>query len=223
MSNYIYVKKFKEHQDYKKFISTQLEFYDSVSNGAALGFFLFLEHDDIYTIGRFTKFEDNRNLPIFRSTRGGNVTYHGPGQLIFYPIINLKSLGLKLKDFVDALQDAVLTLLNSFDLIGEKNIYGPGVWVQNKKIASIAVSVRKGISMHGLSINLNCSLDKFNLIAPCGNPEIMVGNLEDLTKLDKHKCCDLLANNFFDEIKSRINYPKKNKISLSADSFESEP
>ena len=109
MSNYIYVKKFKEHQDYKKFISTQLEFYDSVSNGAALGFFLFLEHDDIYTIGRFTKFEDNRNLPIFRSTRGGNVTYHGPGQLIFYPIINLKSLGLKLKDFVDALQDAVLT------------------------------------------------------------------------------------------------------------------
>ena len=105
MSNYIYVKKFKEHQDYKKFISTQLEFYDSVSNGAALGFFLFLEHDDIYTIGRFTKFEDNRNLPIFRSTRGGNVTYHGPGQLVFYFVIDLNKRGKNIKKIMEEIKD----------------------------------------------------------------------------------------------------------------------
>ena len=223
MLNNIYVKKFRKLQNYQDFMAKQLEFHRDVLNKNRLGYFVFLEHEDVYTIGRFSKIVNDKGLDVFKSTRGGSITYHGPGQIIFYPIINLRLLGLRLKDFVEALEDSVLLLLDSFNLIGKKNLYGPGVWIDNRKIASIGLAVRRGVTLHGLSLNLNCSLDKFNLIHPCGNPDVTVGNLDDFVKIEKNKCFNMLAEIFLDQIKCRVHYLKKKEISLSADSFESEP
>ncbi len=227
MLNKIFIKNFEEPQDYQAFFLKQLSYHDNVLRGNALGYLLFLEHTDIYTIGRFGKTDENINenatVPLVRTTRGGNVTYHGVGQLVFYPILNTNILKLKLKDLVDALQEAVLGTLSVLGLVGRKNVDGPGVWIGDKKIASIGLSLKKGVSMHGLSINLNCSLDKFELIKPCGNPKIMVGNLSDYINIEKREFVKLFSKNFFSQVKLKINYPKKKEISLSADSFESEP
>ena len=227
MSNKIYVESFKEPQDYETFFLKQLYYHDKVLKGDALGYLLFLEHNDVYTIGRFGKIDTNINynldIPLIKSTRGGSITYHGVGQLIFYPILNIGILKLRLKDFIDALQETVLEILFMFDLVGKKNVYGPGVWIEDKKIASIGVSLKRGVSMHGISINLDCSIDKFYLIKPCGNPNILVGNISDYKKIKKHEFIELLAKNFLNQLKLKINYPKKNRISLLADSSESEP
>ena len=227
MSNKIFIKNFEEPQDYQAFLLKQLDYHDDVLKGNALGYLLFLEHTDIYTIGRFGKtsgnIDKNATVPFIRTTRGGNITYHGAGQLVFYPILNINILKLILKDLVDALQEAVLGTLSGLGLTGRKNVNGPGVWIEDKKIASIGLSLKKGVSMHGLSVNLNCSLDKFGLIEPCGNPKIMVGNLSDYINIEKREFANVLSKNFLSQDQLRINYPKKKEISLSADSFESEP
>jgi len=227
MSNKIYVESFKEPQDYEAFFVKQLNYQNKVLRGDALGYFLFLEHDDVYTVGRFAKLYINANshlhVPIIKSTRGGSITYHGLGQLVFYPILNIGILKLKLKDFVDILQETVIEILSMFNLVGRKNIYGPGVWIKNKKVASIGISIRRGVSMHGISINLDCSIDKFYLIEPCGNPNTLVGNISDYKKIKKHEFIELLSKNFLNQLKLKTSYPKKNRISLLADCSESEP
>ena len=135
----------------------------------------FLEHDPVITTGKRVVHDlpaeaDLRTLGIdlIRTERGGLATYHGPGQLIAYPIIDAWSRGLGAKGTVHALEDAVIRWLREHDICANRRAGFPGVWVGKQKICAIGMHFKKGVSMHGIALNLNPDMTGFHLITPCG-------------------------------------------------------
>ena len=132
-----------------------------------------LEHEPVYTIGRRldkSSLGDTSYLPhpVFEINRGGQATYHGPGQLVGYPILDLKKRGKDLHVYLRSLETAVIRLVGSFGVEAEFCDGKTGVWVQNRKIASIGIGVRRWITMHGFALNVSSDLTGFLSITPCG-------------------------------------------------------
>jgi len=132
-----------------------------------------LEHEPVYTIGRRLDKSSLGNVaylphPVFEINRGGQATYHGPGQLVGYPILDLKKRGKDLHVYLRLVETAVIRLLESFGVEAEFCDGKTGVWVQNRKIASIGIGVRRWISMHGFALNVSSDLTGFLSITPCG-------------------------------------------------------
>jgi len=129
-------------------------------------------HPSVFTIGRTGKFENllsnSAGLNVIRVDRGGDITYHGPGQIVAYPILDLKKLGLNLHSYIRLLELTAISFLDEYGIIGGRKAGLTGVWVGDKKIASIGVSASSWISFHGMSINLNTELEYFAMINPCG-------------------------------------------------------
>jgi lipoate-protein ligase B len=138
---------------------------------------LFLEHPHVITLGR----RGNRShliaspevleaikIPLFQVERGGDVTYHGPGQIVVYPIFNLKEYGYRLIRYVSQLEEVVLSVLKDFGILGRRDPLNRGVWVEGEKIASVGVAIKRWVSFHGLSLNYETDLKYFELINPCG-------------------------------------------------------
>jgi len=144
---------------------------------------LLLEHESVYTMGRS---RDDSSLreesilphPVHRTNRGGQATYHGPGQLVGYPVLDLSLFGRDLHDYLRFLEEVLITLLSRHGIAGGRMEGKTGVWVGQKKIASLGVGVRKWISMHGFAINICGDLSAFNHITPCGLPGVMMTSLE---------------------------------------------
>jgi lipoate-protein ligase B len=133
---------------------------------------LFVEHPHVYTLGRGGN-ESNvlapQGVPVYRSSRGGDVTYHGPGQLVAYPVIDLKSkLRKVVHRYVRNLELAAIGTLNDFGLEATRRSPYTGIWIGDRKIAAIGVAVRRCITFHGLALNVNTDLSYFNRIVPCG-------------------------------------------------------
>ncbi len=134
---------------------------------------LLLEHEPVYTIGRLP---DKSSLgvaaqlpyPVFETNRGGQATYHGPGQLVGYPILDLRIRGRDVHVYLRTLESLLIELLNEFGVPGTRIEGKTGVWVQDRKIASIGVGVRKWITMHGFALNIASDLSGFANIVPCG-------------------------------------------------------
>jgi lipoyl(octanoyl) transferase len=163
-----------------------------------------VEHPPIYTAGTSAKpadLVDATRFPVYETGRGGQYTYHGPGQRVAYVMLDLKKRGNDVRAFVAGLEDVIIGTLAEFNIIGERREDRVGVWVQRglreDKIAAIGIRVRKGITFHGLSINLNPDLTHFHGIVPCGVTEHGVTSFADLgfnttmTELD-----DALKANF---------------------------
>jgi lipoate-protein ligase B len=135
---------------------------------------LFVEHPHVITLGRGGKEANVVNaggMPVLRSSRGGDVTYHGPGQMVVYPIIDLKSkLRKDVHRYLRYLEQAAIGTLASFGVEAERNPPWTGIWIGKKKIAAIGVAVRRGITYHGLALNVNTNLSYFERIVPCGLP-----------------------------------------------------
>jgi lipoate-protein ligase B len=138
---------------------------------------LFLEHPTVFTLGRrggldhllvSEEFLKTSGIPIVHVERGGNITFHGPGQLVAYPIVNLKARSIGVVDFVDALEDIMLGTVRTWGIAAERNPANRGIWVGNNKMGSIGLAIRKGISFHGLALNVNVNLTPFSWIQPCG-------------------------------------------------------
>ena len=138
---------------------------------------LFLEHPTVFTLGRrggldhllvSEEFLKTSGIPIVHVERGGNITFHGPGQLVAYPIVNLKARGIGVVDFVEALEDVMLATVRTWGIAAERNPANRGIWVGNNKMGSIGLAIRKGISFHGLALNINIDLTPFSWIQPCG-------------------------------------------------------
>jgi lipoate-protein ligase B len=133
---------------------------------------LFVKHPHVITLGRNGKEANVVNagdVPVFRSSRGGDVTYHGPGQMVVYPIIDLKSkLRKDVHRYLRDLEQAAIRTLGSFGIEAERNPPWTGIWIGKKKIAAIGVAVRRGITYHGLALNVNTDLSYFERIVPCG-------------------------------------------------------
>ena len=144
---------------------------------------LLLEHEPVYTIGRTpdrSSLLDAARLPhpVVQINRGGQATYHGPGQLVGYPILDLKTHGQDLHRYLRALENFLIALLQDFGVSGERRDGLTGVWVGGKKIASIGVGVRRGITMHGFALNVCGDLAPFGNITPCGIAGVEMTSIE---------------------------------------------
>ncbi|MCS6769404.1 MAG: lipoyl(octanoyl) transferase LipB [Candidatus Caldarchaeum sp.] len=131
---------------------------------------LLLEHPDVYTLGR-RGLEENvldKSIPLYRVERGGDATYHGPGQLVVYPIISLAENKLGVADLVKTLEESVIRVLAEYGVKASRVDGKPGVWVDGRKIASIGLALKNWVSYHGLAFNVNTDLEKFKGIKPCG-------------------------------------------------------
>ena len=148
---------------------------------------LLLEHESVYTIGRTP---DRSSLlgsahlphPVFSINRGGQATYHGPGQLMGYPIIDLRRCGQDLHKYLRWLEQLLIDLLAQYDIAAQRRESLTGVWVENRKIASIGVGVRHWITMHGFALNVCGDLSPFDYIVPCGINNIAITSMEKETK-----------------------------------------
>ncbi len=138
---------------------------------------LVLEHPHVITLGRrgnrshliaSSETLDRMKVPIFHVERGGDVTYHGPGQVVVYPILNLKEYGYRLVRYVTQLEEMALSVLKDFGIAGRRDPLNRGVWVEGEKIASVGVAIKRWVSFHGLSLNYEIDLNYFELINPCG-------------------------------------------------------
>lgn len=153
---------------------------------------LSLEHPRVFTVGRrggrenLTVSEDflkQEGIPIVEVERGGDITYHGPGQLVVYPIINLENAGLKIDQYMSRLESVMLKTAAEWGVNANRNSLNRGIWVGDKKLGSIGIAVRRGITFHGLALNVNVSLEPFDWINPCGLHGIGMTSLEqDLRK-----------------------------------------
>jgi lipoyl(octanoyl) transferase len=143
-----------------------------------------LEHFPVYTYGVAGRAEHlppaNCGIPVIKVDRGGQVTFHGPGQLIVYALIDLRRRNLGVRDLVRLLEQAVLDLLAESGIRAERRDGAPGVYVDGAKIAALGLRIRSGCSYHGLSLNVDVDLEPFNAIDPCGYPDLTVTRMRDL-------------------------------------------
>ena len=142
-----------------------------------------LEHPPIFTLGQAGRREhilDAGDIPVLQVDRGGQVTYHGPGQLIAYVLLDLDRARLGIKALVNRLEAAVIDVLRDLDIAAEARPGAPGVYVQGAKIASLGLRVRHHCSYHGLALNLDLDLTPFSRINPCGYPGLAITRLTDL-------------------------------------------
>ena len=148
---------------------------------------LLLEHEPVYTIGRTpdrSSLLGSAHLPhrLFSINRGGQATYHGPGQLMGYPIIDLRRCGQDLHKYLRWLEQLLIDLLAHYDIAAQRRESLTGVWVANRKIASIGVGVRHWITMHGFALNVGGDLSPFDHIIPCGINNVAITSMEKETK-----------------------------------------
>ena len=152
----------------------------------------FLEHPPVFTLGLNASRAHvlaPGDIPVVQIDRGGQVTYHGPGQLLVYPLIDLKRAGLGIRDFVTALERGVIELVARFGIAAECRRNAPGVYVAGRKLASVGVRVRRGGSYHGLALNVALDLEPFQRINPCGYQGLEMTRLADLGGPDSVAAC----------------------------------
>ncbi len=143
-----------------------------------------LQHSPVYTLGlnaHHAVLNNPTNIPIVKSDRGGDISYHGPGQLVAYVLMNLRRRGWGVKPLVHALEQSVLDFLEERGLQGARRAGAPGVYVDGKKIAQLGLRIRQGTSYHGLSFNIDMDLEPFRRIVPCGIEGLEVTQLAALS------------------------------------------
>ena len=183
--------------DYVTALGIQQRLHSRVANGELPAVLLLLNHPHVYTIGRRGNPEDIHLSPkkltelgveIHRAGRGGEVTYHGPGQIVAYPIINLKQLGIGPMLYIRGLEQILINALSEFGIPAESEGHPTGVWAGGAKIAAIGVRVSRGVTTHGFALNVSPDLNYFDHIVPCGMPECRITSITaeiGPVKLDK--------------------------------------
>ena len=138
---------------------------------------LVLEHPPVFTLGKrggaenlrvAPAFLEERGIAVIPTRRGGNITYHGPGQIVVYPIVDIGRAGIGVADFVNALEETMIRTCGDFGVNAARNPKNHGIWVENDKIGSIGLAVKHGVCHHGLALNVNLDLTPFSWINPCG-------------------------------------------------------
>ena len=175
--------------DYQKALDLQHHLWSRRVGGEVPDLLLILEHPHVITLGRRGERSsllvsqdvlEAMEIPLFHTERGGDVTYHGPGQLVAYPIFNLKEYGYRLIKYVCELEEVILAVLRDFGIEGKKDSSNRGVWAEGDKIASIGVAIRRWVSFHGIALNYNTDLKYFDLINPCGLKKVRITSMEKI-------------------------------------------
>jgi lipoate-protein ligase B len=171
---------------YGEALALQYRLAEEVRAGDRPDTVLFLEHTSVFTLGKrggrenLTVTDDflaDRGVTVFETERGGNITYHGPGQLVVYPIISLKRLGIGVADYVDRLEEVMLRTAAAWGVRAGRNPKNRGVWIENNKLGSIGIAVKRGIALHGLALNVSTDLAPFGWINPCGLTDVGITTL----------------------------------------------
>ena len=142
-----------------------------------------VEHDPVFTLGQAGKPEHvlaPGDIPVVQVDRGGQVTYHGPGQLVAYPLVDLRRLGVGVRDLVCRIEGAVIDVLATHGIAGERRDGAPGIYVGGAKVMALGLRVRRGCSFHGLAFNIAMDLSPFGRINPCGFRGLAVTSMVDL-------------------------------------------
>ena len=177
--------------EYSRAYELQRAFVDKRLNDKATDILLLLEHAPTITIGKSGKAENiivpkevltENNIALHFTDRGGDVTYHGPGQLVGYPIIDLNELHMTFHDYIYNLEQTIIDTLKAFDINSFRKYNYRGVWTENGKIASIGVRVIKTVTMHGFALNINPNLQHFEFIIPCGIKNERMTSVFDIKK-----------------------------------------
>ncbi|MDR1075239.1 MAG: lipoyl(octanoyl) transferase LipB [Xanthomonadaceae bacterium] len=142
-----------------------------------------VEHDPVFTLGQAGKMEHvlaPGDIPVVHVDRGGQVTYHGPGQIVIYPLLDLRRLKIGVRDYVRRIEQAIIDTLAEWNILAERREGAPGVYVADAKIASLGIRVRRGCTFHGLACNMAMDLEPFRRINPCGYQGLRVTSVLDL-------------------------------------------
>jgi lipoate-protein ligase B len=163
--------------EYQKAWDLQQRLWLKRVEGSLPDLLLILEHLHVITLGRrgnrshllaTAEMLESMGVALFHVERGGDVTYHGPGQIVAYPILSLKEYGYRLVQYVDQLEEIMIRVLRDFGIEGKREDLNRGVWVNGDKIASIGVAIKRWVSFHGFALNYATDLKFFNLMNPCG-------------------------------------------------------
>ena len=163
-----------------------------------------VEHPPVYTQGVACKPEHllyNKGIPVIRTDRGGQITYHGPGQIIAYLLLDMRRLKLGVRELVRKMEGTVIDLLQDYDVPAEGRAEAPGVYVGDAKIAALGLKIKNGCSYHGLALNVDMDLTPFAAINPCGYPGLRVTQTRDLGIDDG---LEALSVNLCEKLKARL-------------------
>ncbi len=198
--------------DYKDCYNLQRQIHGEINNNKTGDRIIITEHNPVITIGRSgsrrnllvsEEFLRSRNIEIVETDRGGDVTYHGPGQIVMYPVIDLKRHFKDVHKYLRYLEDIVITLLKENNIESFRIKEKTGVWTKKGKIASIGIGVSKWITFHGLALNVDCGLTPFGWINPCGFKDIKITSMAQILndKIDKelikNRLVELFCEKFY--------------------------
>jgi len=193
--------------DYKEAWDLQKEIFLKRVSGEVEDYLLLLEHPNTYTLGKTAHRENLKgseeylkvnNISVYDIDRGGDITYHGPGQIVGYPIIDLNNWFKDTHKYLRALEEVIIKTCSDFGLDSGRNEKHTGVWIGDRKIAAIGIKVSRWITMHGFAFNVNTDLNLFNGIIPCGIQDKSVTSLskELNSEISIQEVKDKLLNNF---------------------------
>jgi len=202
--------------DYPSSISFMEKKVEDIYKNRCKEFLWFLEHEDIYTAGTSSKSKDlldPNKFKVYKTNRGGQFTYHGPGQRIVYVMLDLRKKGYDIRGFVTLLENWIISSLKTIGISATNDKDHVGIWVKEKnklnKISSIGLRVRKGITFHGVSVYINPNLDNFKGINPCGKNSSAVTSIYKLGLDRKIKEFDnILIDNFKKTFKAKLTAKK---------------
>jgi lipoyl(octanoyl) transferase len=173
---------FRDRQDYVPLWREMQEFTDNRNENTADEIW-FVEHPPVFTMGLNASKEHllaPGDIPVVQIDRGGQVTFHGPGQLMIYPLIDLRRSNIGVRSLVTALEQSVIDLVAEFEVEAIAKPEAPGVYVSDDKLASVGLRIRRGSSFHGMALNVDIDLEPFSRINPCGYAELQMTDLHRL-------------------------------------------
>ncbi|MFH1797814.1 MAG: lipoyl(octanoyl) transferase LipB [Candidatus Omnitrophota bacterium] len=192
--------------DYKDALDVQTDILRKCLEKKVLDTLIVVEHNPVLTLGRSNKetgivdrgFFNKRNIPIISTGRGGEITYHSPGQIVLYPIIDLREKKRDISLYIDFLEKTISNSLNSMGVEAERRAAKRGVWVQNKKIGFIGIGVKNWVTFHGAAVNINNDITPFSHINPCGERDIKVISAKECAgyEIDMREAKRIFADQF---------------------------
>jgi len=197
----IEIKISKKPIDYIKAINFLEKRLENLKNGKSRELIWILEHNDIYTAGLRSKNEEilDQKIKVIRTNRGGKITWHGKGQVIFYFVLDLSKRNKDIRKFIQTIENSIINTLKIFKINSHSDRKNVGIWVKEKKkikkIAAIGIRVKKWIAYHGFSLNINNDLKKYNKIIPCGIKDKDVTNLKSLKNINYKNLKKILLEN----------------------------
>lgn len=196
--------------DYDETVTKQMELVERVQADKDLAYLLLLSHNHVFTIGRFGS-RDNilasedilneRGVIVRRTRRGGDITYHGPGQIIGYPILSLSRRRLNIRKYFSKLESLLISVLSRYGIEGRCDDDYPGAWVGEEKVAALGVGISKWVAFHGFALNVNTDLSHFDMIVPCGIAHRRVTSMAKILgrSLDEEEVTQAVEEGFLNE------------------------